>query len=227
MKSFLSERELLAVYLYQQVCLYRRPLEWLHPTLEHEALNTPQYEGIGEAVKHELEFLISSRRLVLTDRSGNAISVPADARLQNFQVRPFEAFVGFSKLGAAEWEQAALPRWDRYFTEESDERTMRVWAADKSIIEQLIRNRFGWFWQARTESIRWRQHRPWQATYWKVLESGVEAEFEFEHCQTESSLASPAEEECLAVAEWRQMNQWFRSAYELPGWTWPVKRGAE
>ena len=213
--------DLLAVYLYEQVCRNRTPFHWLYPELRHAALNTPRFEGIEDALRENLQTLVRSNRLVLTDWDEKQL--PATSSLKDLQVQPFKCFVGLTKLGAAEWEAAASPRWDEFYDESSDDRMMTLASTDKSIILRLMQNRLGWSHAPLQDTVRWRELRPWKATYWKTLESAWEAEFQYESCRPPPHLPE-TEEERIAKEEWRRMTQWFTRACDLPGWRWRIQR---
>jgi len=211
--------DLVEIYLYQLVREFGVTLHGIYPTIAGETLNVATFLDIDDSVERALERLLGNGKLILETQDDEQIMLTKP--LREMLIEPFQYFVRMSPTGAAEWEAAARPHWSIYYCQESDEHVMTIAAMNRSTIERLIANRVGWHYVPVLSTVRWQELRPWQATYWKTLDSGWRAEFEYEYCEMS---VPPTEGEMRAVEDWRVMRRtgWYTPAWELPGWRWQM-----
>lgn len=80
--------------------------------------------------------------------------------------------------GGAIWEAFAAPTWSRYIQFRQGEEAI-IFGATESRVRKFFELIHGGGIIPISETVRWEHFSPWQATYWKTLESGCEVRFGF------------------------------------------------
>jgi hypothetical protein len=122
-------------------------------------------------------------------------------------------FYLLTERGGAVWEAFAQPRWEQFLqhsvqpSENSLMDTGHVAGMNKKLVERYVQGLHYLKRAPDPASIQWREHRPWQATYWKVLPEAYEISFDF----------VPDDEE---VFSWDELPRSYWWVYENNWYNW-------
>ena len=121
---------------------------------------------------------------------------------------------GLTLQGGAQWEEFSAPDWNRFIdastTFDSDEKQIgRVECLHKQHLEAYLQGLHHMNKSIREETMRWKELRPWQATYWKEFPSGWQVTYEFDDENSHSNAHWTWDEVPLSFYRIHE-NRWYR-----------------
>lgn len=154
-------------------------------------LNTTGHGLTREVLVDTLHRLISGGLIYAKNQVTGFISTPEqiESALDETVVTAADTMritlYGLTPEGGAQWEAFAAPDWDAYIEEGyimqdiPDEYIGELICANKNWLEYRLESvRFrDYDYDIVEEPIQWDYVKPWQATYWKVLDGGYRVRF--------------------------------------------------
>ncbi len=110
---------------------------------------------------------------------------PTTAQLRSILNAPHDPYrmacYGLTPQGAAVWEAAALPQWDKFLNDAWQDDEVIITGPSKDLVCEYVRRQNQFFdCDILIEAGQWQEIRPWPATYWKTLAAGYQLTARFE-----------------------------------------------
>ncbi|MEI6231815.1 MAG: hypothetical protein WCT04_02095 [Planctomycetota bacterium] len=166
-------------WLLESAATLKLPITLLFDTEIDLALNKPGHGMNRRGITGALDALKKRGLIQFTRRNSSEIISSSTKALAN----PTEVYYELTPKGGKQWEAFAAPDWDVFLD------TSQCYSKKKPVRCEIIgqnRERIQRYVDGLhydqvfpdPKTIRWKTHRPWRPTYWKVLPIGYSIVFD-------------------------------------------------